>query len=418
MAVYLQLVNFNQTFNQLKQTPLIINDLFAMTETEKENISQLVYTKYSSDMLSVLPSCNCGETKGEFNLGVTCPSCNTVVKSSVDSDIEPILWFRKPEGIHGLLNPHILNMLSKRFTKSGFDFIQWIMDPSYKPKVKQPPQLNELLTTGIQRGYNYFYENFDKIIDILFTMRAFKKTKPGQVDYLYDLIKTNRELMFSSYLPLPNKSLLIIEKSTHGTYIDPSIIGVIDAIEMVTGIDSEIKNYTNRAKETRTVKALYRLMEFYSNFFKNQLAKKEGIFRKHVFATRSHFSFRAVIISITKPHQYNEIHIPWHIALTVLKVHLINKLMRLGFEYNKAVGYIYSKIKCYDPLLDSILQELINETPNGEGIPCTLLRNPSLLQGSIHSVKITKVKTNVNDPTISISILIVVPLNADSAVCL
>jgi hypothetical protein len=304
-------------------------------------------------------------------------------------------------------------MLTKRLTKSGFDFIQWIIDPSYKPKIKQPPQLNELISTGIQRGYNYFYDNFDRIMDILFTMRAFRKTRVGQVDYLYNLVKLNRNLIFADYLPLPNKSLLIVEKSSHGTYIDPSIIGVIDAIEMATGIDHESKNYSQRTKEVRTVKVLYRLMNFYSNFFKNQLAKKEGILRKHVFATRSHFSFRAVIISITKPHRYNEIHIPWHIGLTVLKVHILNKLMKLGFEYNKAVGYIYSKIKCYDPLLDQILNELIEESPNSEGIACSLLRNPSLLQGSIHSARITKVKTSVADPTISLSILVVKGLNAD-----
>lgn len=413
MSVYLELIDFNQTFNRLKEIPLIINELFTISETEKEAISQLIYTSYTSDMLSVLPSCNCGATKGTYNLGVICDECNTPVKSSVDSDIEPLLWFRKPDGVTGLLNPHILNMLSKRFTKSGFDFINWIMDPTYKPKVKQPPQLQELISLGIQRGYNYFCDNFDQIMDTLFTMRAFKKTRNTEVDYLYLLLKSNRSIIFSDYLPLPNKALLIIEKINQRTYIDPSILGVIDAIEILTGIDHEGKAYSLRVKESRTVKALYRLMNFYSNYIKNQLAKKEGIFRKHIFATRSHFSFRAVIISITKPHLYNEIHIPWHIALTVLKVHILNKLLRMGFEYNKAVGYIYSKIKTYDALLDSILQELIAESPNGEGIPTTMLRNPSLLQGSIQLMKITKVKTDVNDPTISISILIVKAYNAD-----
>jgi hypothetical protein len=64
-------------------------------------------------------------------------------------------------------------------------------------------------------------------------------------------------------------------------------------------------------------------------------------------------------------------------------------------------------------LIGGILEELIADAPGGRGIPCLIGRNPSLLQGSIQKVYISRVKPDVKDNTIGISVLALPACNGD-----
>lgn len=411
MSIYQELVSFDELFSQLKAPPIIVNDIMDSSEEEREVLKNTVFTKYNSDLLSNLPSCECGDIKGEFNIGVHCNNCNSPVKSPMDQDIEPILWMRSPVGVAKLINPIIWTMLTERFKRSNFEIILWICDTTYRPQVKIPPVLNDVQSAGIQRGYNYFVENFDWIMNILFNLKSFK-VKKNERDYLRELIEANKHCVFSDYIPLPNKSLLVIEDTNVGTYVDPIVVGAIDAIQTISSIDSSLFQHSVRTKENRTIKALSKLAEFNDNYYKSSLAKKPGIFRKHVFGSRSHFSFRAVISSITDQHRYDEIHIPWGIATSVFRIHVINKLLRRGYDANTAIDFLNQHAQKYCKELDDIFKELINESPGGM-VPVVVQRNPSLERGSVQLCGISKVKTDPAIPTVSISILIVKGLNAD-----
>ena len=165
-------------------------------------------------------------------------------------------------------------------------------------------------------------------------------------------------------------------------------------------------------KQNRVVKALCELSEFYEGIYKTTFAKKTGIFRKHVFGSRAHFSFRAVISSLTGEHRYDEIHIPWGIGVSVFRIHLANKLKRRGFTPNQTFQILSEYAQRYHPLLDELFEELIRETPGGRGLSCTQQRNPSLKRGSAQAVYITHVKKDPSIPTVSISILSVKGMNA------
>lgn len=413
MPVYQELVNFNELVTQLRSPPIIINDLVNIISASRDYIRNLIMTHYTSDMISILPSCLCGRTKGEFAIEVECEYCHKPVRSIIKDDIEPLVWFRAPEGVEALINPTIWHMLNQRFKKSGYSVIQWICDPTYRPNIKQPPIIAELSELGIERGYNHFIRNFYQITQLLFSHKVFKVTgRKAKTDYLYHLLKEHPNEIFSQYIPLPNKSLLILEQNYTGKWMDNIHVGAIDAIMMIAGIDNPLSDHTLRTKERRTVKALTKLSDFYIKFYKSNLSSKTGIFRKHVFGTRSHFSFRAVITSLTNDHAYDEIHVPWSVGLTAFQPHLLNKLMKLGIAQNDAVGMLYGHVYKYHPLLDKLLQELLSEAPEGK-ISCIIQRNPSLLAGSAQRVFITKFKTDVHDNTLSLSILITKAPNAD-----
>lgn len=409
MPVYQELLDLNTIFHQLPEPPIIINDLANSSEDDKEAIKEMLTTRYSSDMITLLPSCSCGCTKGEFSIREICKYCGTVVKSSIETDIEPTVWFRKPYGVSKLIIPEVWIMLKERFKKSGFNIVQWLTDTTYRPNVKQPLVVSKIVEAGIQRGYNNFVENFDNIMSYLFSLKDFKRDGD---DYLQLLLRTKSKIIFSDHIPIPNKSLLIIEKTNVGVYVDPIIVKAVDAIGMLVSIDKNFHDQNPRVKENRTAKALSKLAEFYQQFYKTNLSPKSALFRRHVFGSRTNFAFRAVISSLTDAHAHNSIEVPWGVGITAFRPHIINKLMKMGMSLNQSIGFIISHVEKYHVILDNILKELITESPNGE-LHVIAQRNPSLLQGSALRVTVSKFKTNPHDHTVGLSIQVVTSLNAD-----
>jgi hypothetical protein len=427
MGVYNELVDFDALFFKAgTRTPFIVNDVKETTEADKNNLNKLIYTTYATDLLSNLPTCECGEglgIVGEHNIGVFCPNCGTTCKAQAEQALESIVWMRSPKGVLGFINPVVWLMLTKKFTKSGFDIVRYLSDTNYKTHVQMPAiakTIESTLTTqGIGRGYNNFINNFDAIIGTLFSLKIFKpKKRKGfkqvaeVIDPLQMLLIQNRNCIFSKYLPLPNRSLLVIEETNTATYADNIVKDAVNAILTMVNIDSDISNYSVRNKENRTIKAISLLAVFYDGLYKTTLAKKEGIFRKHIYGTRSHWSFRAVISSLTAAHEYDELHIPWSIALSVFRIHLFNKLDQHGFTPNEAKRIINEHCYKYSEFLDSLLSELISESPY-KGVPCVLQRNPSLERGSAQAMFITQIKKDPLIPTVSLSILSVNGFNAD-----
>jgi len=411
MPVFHKLVDYTEMFDRLQEPPIVINDLPNITEEDRAAIDELIMTRYSSDMLSVLPSCRCGKTKGEYAIGVNCEYCNTPVKSKVEQDIEPLVWFRRPLGVAQLINPSVYIMLRNRFKVSGFEVIDWLLDTTHYSVRKVPEVCNIITSLGIQRGYNYFVENFDQIIDTLFSLKQYK-LRGNKKDELHELVQRDRQIIFSDYIPLPNKSLFIVENTSTGKYVDETISGAKDAINMLISIDRRFAASPVRIRENRTAKALSRLTKFYEKFTAENISPKSGLIRRHIIGSRSHFCFRAVITSITRPHKYNHVEIPWSIGVTVFRDHLLSKLMRIGFSHNAGVSLMVDHVNRYHPLLDKLLKELIDEAPNGS-IAVTAQRNPSLHQGSMQLMYIERVKTDPNDLSIGLPILSVRPFNAD-----
>jgi len=419
MGVALELVDFDDMFHRgISKAPIIINDYSEASEDDKESFNRLIYTKYSNDLLSNLPSCECGEVQGKLNArdrdqpGVICGNCHTECVAPMEQELEPIVWMRAPKEVERLMNPIMLTMLNEKFTRSGFEIIRWICDTTYKPQVRTPAIMEQVQELGIERGYNNFVKNFDDIIEALFDLKYGKAKRTSPTDPLHALIKMQRNCVFSEFMPLPNRALIVIEETNVGIYVDPIITGAVDAIRTMVGIDAPTSNYSTRTKENRTFKTLFGLAAFNDDLARSTLAKKEGIFRKHVFGTRSHFSCRGVITSTTDDHVYDEIYVPWGMGVASLSVHLTNKLLRDGFEPNSAKAYLYEHAQTYSARLEGYFREFIEECPY-KGLPVVFQRNPSLERGSAQAMFITRIKTQVDDPTISMSILSVVGFNAD-----
>lgn len=413
MPIIQQLINNDEMHRNLKKPAIIINDLMNSTSEDRDHIQRLITTTYSSDMVSTLPQCKCGETKGEYSKNTICPKCQTPVSSAIEDTIEPLVWFRRPNGVEKLFSPIVWIMLENRFSKSKFSVIRYLTDTSYAPQVNRPDVVNRIEEAGIKRGYNNFVQNFFQIVSFLMTLKDFKP-KRGVTDYLDRFLKDNKDILFSDYIPLLNKTLLVIEKTSLATYIDSTVPLALDPLEMLISIDRDFYDQNSLVKENRTARAMHALSNgFFAAYFKEIVASKPGLLRHYIGGSRFDYSARAVISSITWNHRYDEIEIPWGIGLTIFRPMLISKLTKKsGMLENEAVCMLLYHVGKYHPLLDHYLKEVIAETEGGR-YPVLINRFPSLLQGSIQKVFIPRVKTDPDDKTIGISILCTTAPNAD-----
>jgi hypothetical protein len=407
-------------YRRSKREKVIVNDLNDSTIDQRATIERLLYTRYeSTDFLSNLPTCECTQSTGQWlaDAGVICSNCGTRVTNQLEQDLEPLVWMRKPKFVKGLINPNGWTMISTRFKLKGFDVIQWYCDVNYRPPRAIPEELNQVIaiTKKYPRGYNNFITNFDDIVRELLNLKVYRKSpqkKREETDALPQMIAMYRDCLFSDYLPLPNRALIVLEDTNLGTYSDSTLTVAVDAMYTMVNIDSEMKGYNERQQENRTIKTIVSLAKFYSELYAKRIAPKEGIFRKHVYGTRSHWSFRGVIQSLTDQHDYDEVHISWGIGVSVLRLHLTNKLLRMSWTPTEIDKYLNEHAQKYSSLLDRLFKELIAESPY-KGIPIIFQRNPSLERGSAQAMFITKVKAEADVPTISMSILAVSGFNAD-----
>jgi hypothetical protein len=379
MGVYLALNNGDDLFNESTVTPIVVNDISTVTETERDYVDNLISTRTESELMSNEPSCECGKLKSGYNLGLVCSNCKTPVKELFDQELQTLIWMRSPVGVEKLINPMVLIQLSAKFTKAKFNIIEWLCNTDYRSAYNRPIELDQLLNLGVQRGYNNFVKNFDQYIEILFSLKHFRPKK-GVREYLQEHLLQNRSCCLSWHLPLPNKSLLVIEDTEVGIFVDPIVVGAVDAIRTITGIDTKLCTFTQKQRENRTAKTLFILADFCNNVYEDIMASKGGLFRKHIFGSRNYFSARAVISSNTVAHEYDELHISWGVGVTMFKIHLTNKLLKLGFNPTNAAALLQEMTCKYNELIDKLFQELIDESPD-KCIYCLFSRNPSLVRG-------------------------------------
>lgn len=407
-----EVIDCDKLFRGLKQPVIFINDIPNNTEADKERIRALTITRLNSDTISIVPSCACGATRGRYALGKKCPvpTCGDTVRSNIDDSIQSLLWFRAPEGVKALINPVILEMLNTYFSKSNYSAIQYLTDNLYSPNVRTPPEIEKLAGRGFKRDLNYFIDNFDAIIEAL--MEIFKPTASKPYGPLRMFLTDHRHLVFPQQIPLLNKSMFIADKTNVGIYMENTIRTVLDAIYHVVSIDKDFYDRSPAVVVNRTARTLVRISTFCNEYIVKNFQPKPGHMRRQMHGSRCIFSARAVVSSTTGDHKYDEVGIPWRIAMVVYQHHLMGMLMRHGYNYNGAYGYWLRHVNVYDKRLDKFLTQIFDEAPGGRGPAVIVHRNPTLQQGSMLRM-FGYLNRDTSNMTMLIPILSVVSMNCD-----
>lgn len=393
-------------------TPIIINDLPNTTEADKEHIRNLTLTQLTSDTINTIPSCKCGATRGKYAIGKVCPmpTCGDVVKTNIEESSRSLLWVRAPEGVDALVSPLVWKMLSLYFTKNNHNAINWLTDSHYTSASRTPVEIDKLQRKGHERDLNYFIRNFDIIIEDLIDI--FPEKPNRRYAKLRQFLDEHRDMIFSQFQPLPSRNLFITDKTNLGIYMEDAIKDALDTIYHFVSIDLEFYDRSPKVITNRTARFLARQAEFYPDYITTNFQPKPGHYRRYMLGARNIFSARGVITSVTGDHKFDEVGVPWRIAVPMYSHDIMGKLMRYGYNFNEALGYLMRKVVVYDKLIHRFLSEVFDESPGGRGPSMILHRNPTLQQGSMQRF-FAYLKTDPTDPSIGMSILTVVPPNAD-----
>ena len=226
-----------------------------------------------------------------------------------------------------------------------------------------------------------------------------------------ELINYNRDVIFTTKLPVPNRVMFPIEKSGKNNYGNRSMIHLVDAVRIIQ--EGEVKQDTQRQaqQESRMVKAMELFISFISITLRKSSVPKMARLDSTYLAADG-ISLRAVIGSIYSPHDFREVHFPWAVAMEQFYMQIANKLIKRGHSLDEINGLMRKHATVYSEYIDEIFKELIDESPY-IGLPIIFQRNPTIRRPSAILVYVTKIKTNADDHTIAASVGNLTGMNAD-----
>lgn len=412
---------FDDLYQQNEIGTIVVNDLDPNSKEDKKIIDTYVMKQDTGDTISLIPSCNCGEMRGVSYIGLGCPECNTLVTSPIDEEYNWTVWFRRPEGVAPFMSPYVVGVMVERYriTSPRVSIFEYLTDTDYRFKPAEKAAKNYVLIEkldrlmkerGLERGYNSFIENFHDFIQLLeengYSGKASKKNKAEFQDWLFSTFEST----LGSYLPIPNKSIFIVESADTGQYAQKDMVEALKAVRMFTGID--VMGNKLRTRQNKTSRMLVQLgVNFYKSYLKDTILGKPGIIRKHQTRTRSHFTLRAVVSSRYEPHHYENVVLPWTASMSLLREHILGRLMKRGMALKEALSFFMDHLNTYSSVIDDIFKEIISYTDHG--LPIKLIRNPELHRGSIVFCRVKEIKTNPNDNTMDISDMLANTFNMD-----
>lgn len=410
-GIYPIIEDYDLLFKHLDVQPVLANDIDLETPQGKARFNEVVFSRHSGDVFSNVPSCVCRKTTGGSRVKDICPHCGFAVLPITEQPIEPIVWVRCPDGLPAFMNLTIYRLLRNRFMKPGFSTIDYLIDPKYQPAKsdsKEEVIIRNLVPT---RGLTYFHDHFDEIMDKLCATRHFVELAKGVNTKRF--LTLHRHLVFCQYLPFPSKIGFILEDVGDKTYVDPKMAPALSALINLANATGA-KKISRSNLEVRIARSFLKLCQYYLSVEKTKIFDKKGVGRKLIYGVSPHFSFRTVITSLHKSHDHETLEMPWGAAVMTFKLHICAKLRAMKkFTPNEMLSLIYDNTLRTHSTLERIFDELIAESPDGRGIPCTFTRFPSLKRASTQYFYINHIKRDATQMSTSISVLTLKGPNAD-----
>lgn len=428
-----ELEDFDQMFDDLPIKPVIANDLDIVSDEGKQQLNQLLLTKYEGDSLSNIPSCRRGCLTGLEHLHKVCEICGDICETMLNRPIYPMVWMAAPEGTACLLNPAAYYPLKKTMTVEGCSDLEWLIDPLYEPP-KLSVRCKRLAQQGVQRGLGYFHANFESIMILYVEAWRIRKRNYDKEDfeaYVNMLIK-NPQWLFCQYLPMPSRVGFVLETNESGAYLEKNVASATNALLTIVSIKNAVRPMTIPHKEHRIVKAMNILTPFFHDYTATILGKKPGLLRKNIIAGKVNFTGRAVITSIHGIHRYDELHYSWSLSVSLFRPHLMNKLLKRGFTPNEIKSTLRFAAKNECPLISELFDEMLLEASeeggiqvhkddlafdgmewddNIQGIGTVLQRNPSLKRLSMQYFYVSRIDRNPRVNVVRISVLAIKGMN-------
>jgi hypothetical protein len=371
------ILNFDELFANTPDATLIPCTLrSAGSKTMDEHI-QGMFMKSSE--LSFAASCDCGKLVGNFYMGSTCPSCRSIVRKNFSNKLNYQNWIEIPKPLPPVLHPGVFQILLKWLgrTQQGH-LLKLLMSADNK--------LPDKLRGTLGCGMDYFHKNFTDIINWLAT--NYRPSNPNKkstkqslnTDEVLAVLEKYKDRLFIQHIPVLSSTFHLVEESGTLAYVDDASGPILKAkLELTNAI--YILNHcpNNQQVLDRHMYEFYMsYLDYVDKISYTKLMKKKGFIRKRNMGSRVHNSFRAVVVPIVGEHMGDEIHIPWKVGVTNLKMEILNVLQnRMGMSMSEILSRYHQALVNYDPLIDQVMETLLKECPF-KGFPVFFGRNPDV----------------------------------------
>ena len=367
--IYPELVDYDQLFLDTPGAKIIPCGIIPRMTVEKSEQELAMIFQDGSKDLTFVSSCECGALFGNFYEGMFCSKCKTYCKSNFATDLRFRAWLQVPELVTDvsdpkylppLLHPAIYSILKTWL--GSLDRLS-ILDVLLDPESPMPEALRQ---AGLGQGYQYFYRNFDHIINYFWT--SYKplqsKGKKAKFAYIPELLKKYRKQLFFRHIPILNQSLHVLTHSGTLKLTDNSVDFIIKAKIDLSNLIYQHRNTNVKPLfiDTQLWTVYKSILGYVNHIAKVNLFGKTGFIRKLILGARLHCSARAVITPISGEHDCDELHLPWKIGVELLKLEIINLLVnRKGYTVPDAIAAQSAAVVSYNPEIDEIMQTLIQE---------------------------------------------------------
>jgi len=385
MYVLPKILNLDDMFARTSNTT-VFNEL--MFDHTPEQIIDIL-CDVSNDKTDTVATCDCDDGLGKvgnYYEGMVCPRCKSVCTASLFSIIKNDTWLEIPKSIKKVLHPHVYTMLSKWAGKNSKNLLH--MDTILDLKAELDPKISPHI---LGQGFNYFYDNFDSIINYFAHIHAKKDVTPVMLKFLQD----NSANLWCTKLPTISKILQPVTKANDFVrYVDTDIKNLIKAILNLNGVllSEKMMKFSVDHVERNFFPVYSAFISYVQSISANKLAKKPSLLRKHIFGARMDCTGRSVAIPIVVNHECEDVYLPWKLGISIYKYHILSMLVN-RYNYKEADAYnkISEAMNIYDHEIDIIMQTLIAECPY-KGLPILMNRNPSLKIAAIQKLYVTKIK--------------------------
>lgn len=409
------LIDLDKDFENNPLAKVVNNDTLVSKKLSKE-FTDAIFSQ-SDGELGFVPTCQCGKTSGIYRKGLICPYCGTECSSQFIDSLNHISYIGIKDNFPPVLHPVWFKIL-RSWTSIGRKN-QSIIDMILNPEEEMAEDFMQFLGSTPEeiknnRGFKYFYEHADEILDI-FLHKYNRTAKKPTAKAMIPFIRHYRNKMFIRHLPILHSSLHPLKRDGESlNYADNSSKEILEAI-----IDLSLMTFRRhavRVSQRQLDKFLYdiyiKIINYYNLIIVEKLGKKHALLRKHVFGSRLHFSARAVITPHEKVLPMDEVVLPWSMMVNGLKLMILNHLThRHGYHEEEALNKFMKALVQYDPLIDQIITTIIDEYPDHR-LPVAVGRNPTLVYGSIMLLFVRTYHKDPSDETMAISAGITDPPNA------
>ena len=403
-----KILNFRKLFNPS-------NLIYSYDGLSKDNSfdSQGIYSEeiYGRMYGESIFSCSCGETRGAPHEELICESCGTPVKS-LPAKITIMGWIPLKSNI---INPTFMPMLQKYIGKPR---LKRYLEPNYQVNIdghiidntsiyaedpKEPfPEL-------VGKGVSVFIENMWRVIE---TIHASNSKNEDVATYQF--LKEHAEDIVFDHIPVYSSRLrpaIMVAGNLIFDKVNTLFTQIAKCASVLRSFPVVPEGQIDPSKEKLIYKIQSLNYQVYDHVIRT-ISGKSGFIRNSLLGNRLNFSSRCVVVPLPPKTAMDEVHLPYLCALELLKVHIIRYLVKgFGISYDEAHMKWSQATTTFDRQVYRVINNVIADMPYGMRV--LINRNPTINIGSILSVRVTYIKEDIDDTTMSISNNILTSLGAD-----